>query len=327
MKLTWKTMAAVVVGLALSAAPALAETYPSRPITLVVPYSAGGPSDVIARLIGESMGKTLGQQFVVESVNGAGGTLGASRVARSEPDGYTILIHHVALAASASLYDSLIYDTATAFQPLGLVNTGPMVLATKKDYPAADAAALIAKLKADGPNTTMAHAGVGSNAHLCATLLQRALGVKFTQVGYRGTGPAMNDLMGGQVDALCDQSTTAVPQVLAKTIKGYAVSSKERLAALKDLPTLSEAGLKGFEFVIWHGLYAPKGTPDDIVKKLHDALEIALKDPKVVQRFTDVGTTVFPDADRTIEAHKARFEKEIATWKQVFAETGEKAQK
>lgn len=327
MKLSWKTFAAAAFGLALAAAPALAQTYPNRPITLVVPYSAGGPSDVIARLVGESMTKTLGQQIVVESVNGAGGTLGAARLARSEPDGYTLLIHHVALAASASLYDSLTYDTATAFQPLGMVNTGPMVLATRKDYAATDAAALIAKLKEDGPKTTMAHAGVGSNAHLCATLLQRAMGVKFTQVGYRGTGPAMNDLMGGQVDALCDQSTTAVPQVLAKSIKGFAVSSKDRLAALKDLPTLNEAGLKGFEFVIWHGLYAPKGTPDDIVGKLHDALQIALKDPKIVQRFTDVGTTTFPDAERGVEAHKARLEKEIATWKQVFAETGEKAQK
>jgi tripartite-type tricarboxylate transporter receptor subunit TctC len=311
-----------IAALALAAAPAQAQSYPTRSITMIVPFAAGGPSDAIARLIGESMGKTLGQQIVVENVAGAGGTTGAARAAKADPDGYTLLIHHVALAAGASLYPKLAYDTSSAFAPLGLVNTGPMVLMTKKDYPADDAAALIAKLKADGSKITVAHAGVGSNSHLCTLLLQQALGVKFTQVAYRGTGPAMNDLMGGQVDLLCDQSTTAVPQVEGKTVKGFAVTSKERLPVLKDLPTLQEAGLKDFEFTIWHGLYAPAGTPQEIVDKLNKALQVALADKNVLARFTEVGTQPFPESERSPAAHKAQFEKEIATWKKVIGEEG-----
>lgn len=326
MSFRWRSLAAAVFGLALAAAPAAAQ-YPERVVTMVVPFAAGGPSDVIARLVADSMSKTLGKQIVVENVAGAGGTLGAARLAKSDPDGYTILIHHVALAAGASLYANLTYETTTAFAPLGLVNTGPMVLASRKDFEAGDAKALIAAMKQKGSELSVAHAGNGSNAHLCALLLQKAIGQNFNLVGYKGTGPAMNDLIGGQVDVLCDQSTTAVPPIQSGSIKGYAVSSKERLPALKDLPTLDEAGLKGFEFVIWHGLYAPKGTPGDIVAKLHDALQIALKDPKIVDRFTQVGTKVFPDNERSIEAHQERFQKEIATWKKVIAESGVQPQK
>lgn len=320
-----KRAAAVAAGLVFSVAPVVAEDYPTRPITLVVPYSAGGPSDLIGRLVGDSMSKTLGQQIVVENVTGAGGTLGASRVARSDPDGYTLLIHHIALPGSAALYDNLNYDTATAFEPLGLINTGPMVVVTRPNYDAADAAALIAKIKADGGKTTVGNAGIGSNAHLCASLLQRATGAKFTQVPYRGTGPAMTDLIAGQIDMMCDQSTNAVTPVQTHKIKGFAVSSKERLPALKDLPTLDEVGLKGFEFVVWHGLYAPKGTPKEILAKLHDALLVALKDEKIVAKFAEVGTTVFPEAERTPEAHKARLEKELAVWKKVFPEPASKS--
>ncbi|MDR4305400.1 tripartite tricarboxylate transporter substrate binding protein BugD [Chelatococcus sambhunathii] len=320
-----KRAAAVAAGLVLSIAPVVAEDYPARPITLVVPYSAGGPSDLIGRLVGDSMSKTLGQQIVVENVTGAGGTLGASRVARSDPDGYTLLIHHIALPASAALYDNLNYDTATGFEPLGLINTGPMVVVSRPNYEAADAAALIAKIKADGGKTTVGNAGIGSNAHLCASLLQRATGAKFTQVPYRGTGPAMTDLIAGQIDMMCDQSTNAVAPVQTHKIKGFAVSSKERLPALKDLPTLDEAGLTGFEFVVWHGLYAPKGTPKEILAKLHDALLVALKDEKIVAKFAEVGTTVFPEAERTPEAHKARLEKELAVWKKVFPEPASKS--
>jgi tripartite-type tricarboxylate transporter receptor subunit TctC len=317
-----KAFGLCIAALALAIAPALAQSYPARTITMIVPFAAGGPSDAIARLIGESMGKTLGQQIVVENVAGAGGTTGAARAAKADPDGYTLLIHHVALAAGASLYPKLPYDTSTAFAPIGLVNTGPMVLMTKKDYPAADAAALIAKLKADGQKVTIAHAGVGSNSHLCTLLLQQALGVKFTQVAYRGTGPAMNDLMGGQVDVLCDQSTTGVPQIEGKTVKGFAVTSKDRLPVVKELPTLQEAGLKDFEFTIWHGLYAPAGTPQEIVDKVNKALQVALADKNVLARFSEVGTRPFPENERTPAAHKAQFDKEIATWKRVIGEEG-----
>ncbi len=286
-------IAAGLAGLALGMGSAMADTYPSRPVTLVVPYSAGGPSDAIARLLGQNMSATLGQPMVIENVVGAGGTTGAGRVAKATPDGYTLLIHHVALAASPALYASLPYDTAKAFETVGLVNYGPMILLSKKDYGASNMAELIAKVKADGEKTTIAHAGVGSNSYLCAQLIQKALGVKMTDVGYRGTGPAMNDLMGGQVDLLCEQSTTAVPQIKGNTVKAFAVTSKDRLDVVKDLPTLQEAGLKGFDFVIWHGIYAPKGTPADVVAKLNAALQKALNDPMIQQKFTEVGTSVF----------------------------------
>ena len=314
----------IAAGLAGLTLPGLAsaQNYPTRPVTLVVPFTAGGPSDAIARLVGQSMSTTLGQQVIIENVAGAGGTVGAARVAKADPDGYTLLIAHVSLAASASLYKSLPYETTTAFEPLGLVNFGPMAVATRKDYPAADAKALLAKLKADGNKTTMAHAGVGSNSHLCGLLLQQALATKITEVAYRGTGPAMNDLMGGQVDLLCDQSTNAVPQIDAGTVKGFAVTSKERLDVLKTLPTLQEAGLENFEFVIWHGLYAPKGTPAAIVASLNKALRTAVGDPTIRSRFAAVGTDVFPEAEMTPQAHQARFQKEIATWKDVIAKSG-----
>ena len=310
--------------LVLSSGALHAETYPARSITLIVPFAAGGPSDAIARLIGQSMSQALGQQVVIENVAGAGGTAGAARAAKADPDGYTLLIHHVALAAGASLYPKLTYDTATAFAPIGLVNSGPMVLMSKKDYPANDAAALTAKLKADGMKATLAHAGVGSNSHLCTLLLQKALGVTFTQVAYRGTGPAMNDLMSGQVDVLCDQSTTAVPQIDGNTVKGFAVTSKDRLPVLKDLPTLQEAGLKDFAFTIWHGLYAPAGTSPEVVATLNKSLLQALDDKNVQARFAEVGTQLFPADERTPAAHQAQFAREIATWRAVIGENGAK---
>lgn len=321
---TRRSLIAAAAALAALAAPhaAAAQGYPARPITLVVPFTAGGPTDTIARLVGQSMSTTLGQPVVIENVAGAGGTVGAARTAKAEPDGHTLLIAHVALPASASLYRTLPYDTATAFEPLGLVNVGPMALAARKDYPAADVTALLAKLQQDGPKTTMAHAGIGSNSHLCGLLLQQALGAKVTEVAYRGTGPAMNDLMGGQVDLLCDQTTNAVPQIDAKTVRGYAVTSARRLDVLGDLPTLQEAGLPGFDFVIWHALYAPKGTPAPIVAALNAALRVAVADATIRSRFAAVGTDVYPEAELTPEAHRARFLREIATWREVVAKSG-----
>lgn len=318
----WRNALAALAGSLLLGGAAAAQDYPSRPITLIVPFSAGGPSDSIARLVGQSMSGALGQQIVVESVGGAGGTLGAARVARSDPDGYTILIHHVALAAGASLYDNLDYDTATAFAPIGLINRGPMVLLTRKDFDAADAATLLETMRTSGADLSVGHAGVGSNSHLCSLLLEKALGTEFTLVPYKGTGPAMNDLMGGQLDILCDQSTTAIPQITGGMVKGYAVSSSERLEALKDLPTLQEAGLSDFNFTIWHGLYAPAGTPEAVIEKLNAALQVALDDPAVQQRFAEAGTTVFPADQWTPAAHQAQFENEIAVWKDVIGKTG-----
>jgi tripartite-type tricarboxylate transporter receptor subunit TctC len=264
------------------------------------------------------MSATLKAQVVIENVAGAGGTAGAARVAKAEPDGHTLLIAHIALPAAASLYKSLPYDTLRDFEPLGLVNYGPMVLTAKKDLPVANAGELFARLKGGTP-TTLAHAGIGSNAHLCGLLLQQALGAKATEVAYRGTGPAMNDLVGGQVDALCDQSTNAVPQIQGNTIKALAVTSSGRLDVLPNVPTMQEAGLANFEFVIWHGLYAPKGTPEPVVAALNRALRVALEDANVKARFAEVGTQIFPAAELTAAAHKARFEKEAATWRDVIA--------
>jgi tripartite-type tricarboxylate transporter receptor subunit TctC len=316
------TVALAAASVAFSAGVAAAQGYPSRPITMIVPFAAGGPSDAIARLLAQSMSNTFKQQVVIENVAGAGGTTGAARLAKAEGDGYTLLIHHVALAAGASLYKTLPYDTLQDIEEVGLINYGPMVVTTRKDYPASDAKALFAKLKADGNKTTAAHAGVGSNSHLCDLLLQQTLGVKFTEAAYRGTGPAMNDLMAGQVDLLCDQSTTAVPQIQGGTIKAFAVTSRERLDVIKDVPTMAEAGLPNFEFVIWHGLYAPKGTPQATVDALNKALQAALDDANVKARFADGGTQVFPAGERSPQAHRARLEKEVATWRDVIGKAG-----
>jgi tripartite-type tricarboxylate transporter receptor subunit TctC len=295
------------------ASAASAQSFPSKPLTLIVPFAAGGPSDVIARLLGDHMGRTLGQQVIVENVAGAGGTAGARRLSNAEPDGHTMLIHHLALAAAPSLYGNLTYDTQTAFAPIGLVNTGPMVVAGKLALPPTDGKAFFPYAKTQADKLTIAHAGIGSNAHLCAVLMSQALGVKFAQVAYRGTGPAMNDLVAGQVDVLCDQSTTAVPQIQGDKIRAYAVTSPERLDVLPSTPTAREAGTT-LEMTIWHGLYAPKGTPAPALDKLNGALRAALKDATVLERFKSVGTSAFPESEWTREAHAKRFSDEIAKW-------------
>lgn len=291
----------------------LAQTYPTKPVTIIVSFAAGGPSDVIARLLGEQMSKTLGQTVLVENVAGAGGTAGAKRVAAAAPDGHTLLIHHLALAAAPALYGNLGYDTKTDFLPIGLVNTGPMVVASKLALPATDAKGFFAYAKANADKLTVAHAGVGSNSHLCAVLMSQQLGAKFAQVAYRGTGPAMNDLVGGQIDILCDQSTSAVPQIQGEKIRAYAVTSTERLDILPTIPTAKEAGTD-LEMTIWHGLYAPKGTPAPVLDKVNAALREALKQPAVVEKFKGFGTSVFPEAEWTREAHARRFLAEVDKW-------------
>ncbi|WP_424628627.1 tripartite tricarboxylate transporter substrate-binding protein [Bradyrhizobium sp. SYSU BS000235] len=311
-----------IAALMVLAGSAQAQSFPNKVITLVVPFAAGGPSDVIARLIAQPMSQSLGQQIIIENVVGAGGTLAAARVARAAPDGYTIMIHHLALAAAPSLYSNLTYNTRTAFSPLGLVNTGPMVLLGKKTLEAKTASELIAYMKAQGSKLTMAHAGNGSNAHLCAILLGKALNIKPVYVPYNGTGPAMNDLVSGQVDVLCDQSTTSVPQILGGGVKGYIVTSDKRLDVIKDVVTAREAGLPQFDMTIWHGLYAPAGIPPDIVAKLNDALRKALADPMIVDRFIAAGTTTFPSSEWAVAAHKARFEFEVERWNTFLKEAG-----
>ncbi|MGL4285913.1 MAG: tripartite tricarboxylate transporter substrate-binding protein [Phreatobacter sp.] len=315
-------LAAAFVVAASLAAPAAAQTYPDRPVTLIVPFAAGGPSDVLGRLLAQSMSQTLGQAVVIENVGGAGGTTGAARAARSAPDGYTLLIHHLALAAGASLYPNLPYDTLKDFEPVGLVNQGPFVLISKLDLPTRTIADLLAYLKAKGRDVSLAHAGVGSGAHLCNMLLQSALKVKVNEIPYRGTGPAMNDLLAGQIDVLCDQTTNSMPQIQGERVRPYAVTSTERVAQLPNLPTLQQAGLPGFEITIWHAVYAPRGTPAPVLAKLNAALEVALRDPQVLARFTDLGTTAYPEGRRGPAAARAQLEAEVAKWGRVIREAG-----
>ena len=322
-----RTLAFILAAAISWTAPALGQgAYPTRPITLVVPFAAGGPSDVIARLLGHSMSDTLGQQVVVETVAGAGGTAGAARVAGAQPDGYTLLIHHVALAAGASLYGNLRYDTLAAFEPIGLVNYGPFVLTSKLDFPATDIAGALAHIRQNGNKVTMAHAGVGSGSHLCNMLLQSSLGVKVTEVAYRGTGPAINDLVGAQVDLLCDQTTNAIPQIQGKRIKAFAVTSSERNEQLRELPTMREAGLGRFEMVIWHALYAPKGTPAPVIDRLSAALETALGEQAVTARFADLGTMPFQAGRRGPGEAGAQLRREVEKWGALIREAGLKPQ-
>ena len=311
---------------ALLAAAALAQgTYPNRQIILVVPYAAGGPSDSIARLMAESMGGMLGQTIVVENVVGAGGTTGATRVAKADPDGYMLMIHHLALAAGATLYPKLAYDTTTAFAGIGLVNSGPFVLNGKKGLAANTAKEALDYIRANKEHVTMGGAGVGSGSNLCNMLIQSILGVKISEVAYRGTGPAMNDLVGGQIDFLCDQSTNALAQIKGGTIKPYAVTSTERMSELRELPTMIEAGLPGFEITQWHALYAPKGTPAPIIEKLNGAFEQALANPKVLARFADFGTVLFPANARGPAANDARLKSEVERWAKVIKDAGVQA--
>lgn len=319
-----KSLSAAMALLALAAAPlpVFAQAWPSKPITLIVPFAAGGPSDVLGRLMADHLGRTLGQQIIIENVAGAGGTTGADRVAKAAPDGYTLLTHHSGLTAAPALYANLKYDAKTAFEPAGLVNTGPMVLLSRKTLEIKDATALAAWLKEKGDKATIGFAGVGSNSYVCAMQLQQILGVKLAMVAYRGTGPAMNDLVGGQIDVLCDQATTAVPQIQAGTVKAYTVTSAERLGSLKDVPSNTEAGLPKLQVTIWNGLYAPKGTPNDIIEKLNAALGKMLTDPTMLSRFEATGTVAFAPAMRTRPAHVKFLGEQLTFFQDMFAAAG-----
>jgi tripartite-type tricarboxylate transporter receptor subunit TctC len=316
-------MLAAIVAAPLS--PVQAQDYPTNPITVIVPFSAGGPTDTVTRLVAESMSKTLGQQVIVENVGGAGGTLGAARAAKAEPDGYTLLLHHIGMATSATLYRKLPYDPKTAFAPIGLVTEVPMILVARKDFPANNLQELIAYVKEHKDEVTYANAGVGAASHLCGMLFMQAIETPLTTVPYKGTGPAMTDLLGGQVDFMCDQSTNTTGQIKAGEIKAYGVFADQRLGNLPDLPTIKEGGLDGLDFAIWHGLYAPAGTPEAIVSKLSEALKAALADPKVVERFAELGTVPVPADRATPAALQEKLLAEIDRWKPVIEKAGEYA--
>ena len=292
-------------------AMATAQDYPTKPITFVVPFAAGGPTDTIARVMGEYMGRVLGQQIIIENVAGAGGTAGSERVSKATPDGYTMLVHHQGLTAAPALYENLRYDTKTAFETVGLINHGPMVIVGKKGLAPKDAKELFPWMKENADKITMAHAGVGSNSHVCGLIMQKVLGHKFTFVAYRGTGPAMNDLVAGVIDVMCDQSTNAVPQIQGGTVKAYAVADSVRIDSVKDMPTTPEAGYPDLTMRLWNAIYAPKGTPAAVVQKVNAAMRQALKDPSVVEKFAAVGTSLFPESEWTPEAHNKLFLTEL----------------
>lgn len=319
-----KLFAALAFATALSMAPqaATAQSYPAQPITVVVPFSAGGPTDTVTRLVAQAMGQHLGQQVLVENVGGAGGTLGAARVAQSTNDGYTLLLHHIGMATTATLYRELPYNAIEDFAHVGLVTEVPMVIVARPDFDAGNLQEVIANVKEKGEDVMYANAGIGAASHLCGLLFMNAVETQMTTIPYQGTGPALTDLMGGQVDLMCDQTTNTTNQIRDGSIKAYAVTVPARLDSLPDVPTAAEGGLDNFEVTIWHGLYAPAGTPDDVVAKLSEALQVALKDPTVVSRFADLGTAPSPEADATPAALKAKVESEIELWRPIIQAAG-----
>jgi tripartite-type tricarboxylate transporter receptor subunit TctC len=315
----------VVLAAALSlvaASSACAQEYPNKVITLIVPFAAGGPTDTVARLVGQAMSTSLKQQIVVENVGGAGGTIAANRVAKAPPDGYTILIHHIGMSTAPALYRKLPYNALTDFEPIGLINDTPMTLVAKKDFPAKDLKELIAYVKKNKDKVTYANAGLGAASHLCGMLFMTAIDTDLTTVPYKGTAPAMNDLLGGQVDFMCDQTTNTTSQIKGDKIKVYGVTTKKRVPSLPNVPTMDEAGLKGFEVSVWHGLYAPKGTPKAVIDRIAKALQEAIKDPTVRQRFADLGAEPVSESAATPEALRTQLKTEIDKWGPIIKKAG-----
>lgn len=297
--------------------------FPTKPITLIVPAAAGGPTDTVARLIAESMTKTLGQTVIVENAGGAGGTIGMNRVAKSVADGYTIAVWHIAHATAPALYDNLKYNVVEDFDHIGRITDVPMTLVSKAQLPTKDLKEVLAWIKADTDKVTYGHAGIGSASHLCMLILMNEMKVKLKGISYRGTGPAMNDLLGGQFDIMCDQTTNTTNQIKDGKIKGYAVTTKFKVNSVPELPTL-DTQIKGFEVSAWHAMWAPKGLPKDVAAKLNAALQAALKDPKVVERFASLGTVPVDSKVVTPDALRSHLAAEVKRWDNVIKGAGVK---
>ncbi len=323
--MTYRTkflLSLVAAAVTVAAPLASAQGYPTKPIALVVPFAAGGPTDVVARMISGPMGKSLGTTVVVENTVGAGGTIASQRVAKANPDGYTILIHHMGMATAPALYRRLPFDPLTSFEYIGQALDVPMTMLARKDFPADNLQQLIAHVKANKDKVTLANAGLGAVSHLCGMMFMSAIATDLTTVPYKGTGPAMTDLLGGQVDLLCDQTTQTVPMIRDGRVKIYGVTSTTRLGALPNVPTLDEQGLKGFEVKVWHGVYAPKGTARDVTEKLTKALREALADPAVVKRMADLSSDI-PSVDKiSPEGLRTHLQAEIAKWGPVIKKAG-----
>lgn len=304
---------------ALAAAPAFAQTYPNKPITMIVPFAAGGPTDIVARIVAEPMSRTLGQTVVIENVGGAGGTTGITRGAGAAPDGYTLMMGHMGThGAAPALYPNLKYDPTKDFAPVGVAAGTPIIIVGKKDHPANNLKEFIEWAKKQGDKSNHAHAGVGSVSHSTGILLNSMMGTKPTFIPYTGTGPALNDMMSGQVDYMTDQIVNLVGQINAGTVKAFAIATATRSPALPNLPTTKEAGLDGYEVSAWNAVFAPKGTPADVVKKLEAALNAALDDAGAKKRLADLGAVAPVGADRGSDALQKLVEKEVARWTPVL---------
>ena len=325
LKLTFNTVLAAclaVVAASLAASASAQAPFPDHPVTLVVPFAAGGPTDVVARMIALPMGKALGQTVIVENSVGAGGTIGATKVARAAPNGYTIFIHHMGMSTAPALYKKLAFDPLKDFEYIGQVVDVPMTLLARKDFPANNLTELKAYLTANKNKVSLANAGLGAVSHLCGLMFMSQIGVELTTVPYKGTGPAMNDLLGGQVDLLCDQTTQTVPMIKEGRVKVFGVTTLKRLSALPNVPTLDEQGLKGFEVKVWHGMYAPKGTPKPVLDKLTAALQTSMQDPMVKQRLGEMSSDIVPLDKMNANGLKTHLEAEIAKWGPVIKKAG-----
>lgn len=318
------TLAAVALGAATLGAQA--QGFPdNKPITIVVPFSAGGPTDRVARDLAEAMRKPLGGvSIVVDNAAGAGGSIGANKVAKASPDGHTLLLHHIGMSTMPTLVRNIPFKVDSDFEYLGMVNDVPMTIISKPSLPASNFKELTAWVAQNKGKINLGNAGVGSASHLCGLLFQSAMHTEMTPVPYKGTGPAITDLIGGQIDLMCDQTTNTTSQIEGKKVKAFAVTTPKRLTtpALKDLPTAQEAGLKNFEVTIWHGLYAPKGTPADVLKKLNDALKVALKDPDFNKKQEGLGAVVVTDKRMEPAEHKKFVAAEIAKWSPIIKAAG-----
>jgi tripartite-type tricarboxylate transporter receptor subunit TctC len=299
-----------------------AQDYPTKPINIIVPAAAGGPTDTLTRVLAAAMGEALKQQMIIENVGGAGGTIGINRAAKARADGYTLLLYHVGMATSPALYRKLPYDTLNDFDYIGQVADVPMMMIAKKTTPAANFAEFLAYAKANKDKLTYANAGLGSASYLCGILFMSAVDANFTMVPYKGTGPAMNDLIGGQVDFMCDQTTNTVPQIKSGNVKPYGVTTSSRLASMPELPTLDEQGLKGFELVVWNGLFAPKGIPKPAITKLVAALQTAVQSPAFRTRLADLGAEPVPVAKATPGSLGTLLKAEVDKWGPIIRKTG-----
>jgi tripartite-type tricarboxylate transporter receptor subunit TctC len=303
------------------AAPALAQQFPNRPITVTVPFAAGGPTDVIARLVAEGMAKDLGQPVVVENITGAGGTIAAARVAQARPDGYSLLVHHIGHATAATLYRQLPYNVETSFAPLGLVSDAAMTIVARPDFPATDLPGFIAALKAQGDKLNLAHSGLGGANQLCGMLVQQAAGTPLTTVVFRGSAPALQEMMAGRIDVFCDQATNTAPFIRDNRIKAYAVTLDRRVEGL-NLPTTAEAGAPGISMSTWHGVYAPAGTPEAVQERLATAIRAALREERLRARFADLVTEVASSEQATPAAHRRHLAAEVARWRPIIQSAG-----